>query len=104
MPILIHPVTRPELPAFPMSDRFRHEITYFMTCPGDHGVPPLPTGEYWIRLCDARACLEAGVVSIVSPLDSDSRAELELTEEQEAWLDWMVAQQVEHVRIEKVLK
>ena len=100
MPVLIQAVASPELAPFRMPDRFRHEITYFMTPAGDHGVPKLPAGEYWIRQVDAQTCLDDGVVRIVSPLDSDSKAELELTEEQEAWLEWMVAHGVEHVRVE----
>ncbi|HTI50193.1 MAG TPA: hypothetical protein VL475_04550, partial [Planctomycetaceae bacterium] len=98
--MLVYAADQPELPPLEMPDRFRHEITYFMTPSGVSGVPPLPAGEYWIRLCDARSCLDDGVVRIVSPLDSDSKAEIELSEEQEAWLEWMVAHEVEHVRIE----
>ncbi len=99
MSILVHAVDRPELQPFAMPDRFRHEITYFMTVSGVGGVPKLPAGEYWIRLPDARTALEEGVVRIISPLDSDSRAEIELSEEQEAWLEWMVNNGVEHVRL-----
>jgi hypothetical protein len=35
----------------------------------------------------------------VSPLDSDSRTEIEITEEQERWLEWIVKHHVQHVRI-----
>src|SRR5262245_53246221 len=96
----VQAVGRFGLAPFAMPDRFRHEITYFMTPAGEPGVPTLGAKEYWVRLADARACLDEGVVRIVSPLDSDSKAELELTEEQEAWLEWMVAEGVEHVRVE----
>jgi hypothetical protein len=98
--MLIYAVDKPELPPFSMPERFRHEITYFMTPPGAQGVPNLSAGEYWVQLGDARNCLADGVVRIVSPLDSDSKAEIELSEEQEAWLEWMVAHEIEHVRIE----
>lgn len=99
MPLTIHSVTKPDLPPFRMPDRFRHEITYFMTPAGMHGVPKLPPGEYWVRLEDARAALDDGVFRLVSPLDSDRKAEIELREEHEAWLEWMVANQIEHVRV-----
>ena len=99
MSILVYAVNRPELDPFPMPDRFRHEITYFMTISGEGGIPKLPAGEYWIRMDDAKTALEDGVVRIVSPLDSSSRAEIELSEEQEAWLEWMVHSGVEHVRL-----
>lgn len=71
-----------------------------MTPGGEAGVPKLPAGEYWVRLSDARQCLDDGVVRIVSPLDSDSKAEIELSEEQESWLEWMLANEIEHVRLE----
>ena len=99
MPVLVYAVARPDLTPFPMPDRFRHEITYFMTISGEAGVPKLPAGEYWIKLADARTSLDDGVFHIVSPLDSASKAEIELSEEQEAWLEWMVKGGVEHVRL-----
>jgi hypothetical protein len=99
MAILIYAVDHSELEPFRMPDRFRHEITYFMTVSGEGGVPKLPAGEYWIKLVDAKTALEEGIVRIVSPLDSASRAEIELSEEQEAWLEWMVKNGVEHVRL-----
>ena len=99
MAVLVYAVARPELEPFRMPDRFRHEITYFMTISGEGGIPRLPAGEYWIRLADAKSSLDEGVVRIVSPLDSASRAEIELSEEQEAWLEWMVKGEIEHVRL-----
>jgi hypothetical protein len=83
-----------------MPPRFKTEVTYFITPSGRHGVPQLPAGEYWVRLEDARRWLEDFVVEVVSPLDAEAKAELELTEEQEAWLEWMVENQVEHVRLD----
>src|SRR5262245_45735559 len=99
MAVLVYAVDHPELEPFRMPDRFRHEITYFMTVSGVGGVPKLPAGEYWIRLADSRNALDDGAVRIVSPLDSASKAEIELSEEQEAWLEWMVTSGVEHVRL-----
>ncbi len=94
-------INRPELKPWEMPARFRRDIAYFMTPPGEHGAPPtLGAGEYWISLSDARGWLEAGVLTLVSPLDSENQAEAEITEEQEQWLEWMVANQVEHVRLD----
>ena len=81
-----------------MPDRFRQEITFFMTSAGEPGVPNLGRGEYWIRLADAKSILDEGCLRIVSPLDSATRAEIELSEEQENWLEWMIANNIEHVR------
>jgi len=100
MSVLVHAVDRSDVVPLEMPDRFRHDVTYFMTPPGEHGVPDLPAGEYWVRLNDARRWLDEFVVLVVSPLDSESKAEIELTDEMEAWLEWMVANGVEHIRLE----
>jgi hypothetical protein len=99
MAVLIHAVNRPDVAPFPMSDRFLHEITFFMAFAGAGDIPKLPAREYWVRLADARGFLDDGVVRIVSPLDSDTQAEIELSEEQENWLEWMVQHGIEHIRI-----
>ncbi|MGD9646392.1 MAG: hypothetical protein AB7U73_11825 [Pirellulales bacterium] len=99
MPVLVVAVDRPEIPPCEMPDRFRHDVAYFMSVPGEGGVPALPEGEYWIDLSRARTWLDDGVFSVVSPLDSASRTEVELTDEQESWLNWLVAHNVERVRL-----
>jgi hypothetical protein len=100
MTIRVRPVDRPELTPLVMSDRFRTEIAYFMSLPGEAGVPTLAAGEYWISAPQAKTWLDEGVFRLVSPLDSDSQAEIELSEEQEAWLEWMTANGIERVRLE----
>ena len=82
-----------------MPDRFRHEITFFMSIPGEQGIPQLAAGEYWVRLEEARRWFDDGVVRVVSPLDSENRTEIEISEDQERWLEWMIENQVEHVRL-----
>jgi hypothetical protein len=99
MPALVHAVDCPELPPYSMSDRFRHEIAYFMSVPGEAGVPKTGPGEYWLSLDQIRGWLDDGAILIVSPLDSASRTEVELSEEQESWLEWMAEHQVQHIHI-----
>ena len=100
MPVLVHAVNNPALKPYTMSDRFRHDITYFCTSAGEPGAPAkLGPGEWWVRLDDAKKFLDDGVLRVVSPLDSASSTELELAEDHEAWLEWMVANSVEHVRL-----
>ncbi len=99
MPTSVYAVGRPELPPFVMPDRFRHDIAYFMDVSNTPGETPLAEGEYRISLTEATQWLEDGVFSVVSPLDSASHTEVELSEEQEAWLEWMVAQKVDRVRL-----
>ena len=95
----VYAVQKPELAPQEMSARFRTDIAYFMTPAGEAGVPVLAPGEYWVRLADARKWLEDGIVPVVSPLDAEATAEVELSEEQESWLEWMVANGIEHVRL-----
>ena len=100
MSVRVVPVGRPEVAAFEMPDRFRHDITYFVTSPGESGAPAkLGENEWWVRLCDANEFYDEGILRIVSPLDSQSTAELEITEEQEAWLRWMVDNRIERIRL-----
>ena len=94
-------VDHPEVPPLTMSQRFRTEIVYFMTPQGMRSAPTtLGTNEYWIALDDARRWLDELVVLVVSPLDSASKAEIELSDEHEAWLEWMVRNNIQHVRLE----
>ena len=83
-----------------MPARFRTEIVFFMTSPGDKGAPAkLGENEYWIDAAEARRWLDEGVVYVVSPLDAENKAEIELTEEHEAFLEWLVQHNVQHVRM-----
>ena len=99
MPVAVHAVGRPELAPFAMPDRFRHEVTYFMSIPGEQGVPRMPSGEYWIAGSAARTWLEEGVFELLSPLDSQNQTEIELSEEQESLLRWLTEHGVEHIRL-----
>lgn len=99
MSIFVHAVDRPDLEPFPMPDRFRTDVAYFMSLPGGQGVPELKTGEYWIARENVAKWLDDGGFELVSPLDSAMRAEVELSEAQEAWLEWMAASNVERIRL-----
>lgn len=101
MSIQVYAVDQPELPPFQASDRLRLEVAYFMSVPGEHGVPQLAEAEYWVDPAAARRWLDDGVISIVSPLDSENKTEVELSEEHEAWLEWMLAHRVTRIRFGK---
>ncbi len=94
------PLDNPSVSPLEMPDRFRKEIVYFMSPTDREGAPACGPHEYWIRSCDAAQWLADGVFTLVSPLDAESVAEIELTEEQERWLEWMVEHQITHIRIE----
>ncbi len=94
------PLDRPHVVPYLMPPRFKTEIAYFMTPAGDPGVPTLGADEYFVRLEDARKFLDELVVQIVSPLSEERKTEIELTEDHEAWLKWMVEHEIQHVRLE----
>ena len=100
MPIRVTAVGKPNVPPCPMPERFRHDVTYFMTPPGDRNVPDLPKGEYWIHTDRARQWLADGVLTLISPLDSTKTAEVEISEEQETWLEWLLENEIERIRLE----
>lgn len=97
--MLVYAVNRPELAPLTMPPRFKHDVAYFMTPSGERGAPRLAAGEYWIDLEEARRWLDEGVLLVYSPLDSEKQAELEVTEEQENWLQWLVDHEIQHVRL-----
>ncbi len=94
-------VDHPEVPSLPISDRLRSQLVYFMTPPDTPGVPPLKEDEYWIARGDVTRWLMEGVFLLVSPLDTENMTEVELSEEQEALLNWLDQHKVEHVRVEE---
>jgi hypothetical protein len=101
MSTLVYAVEKPELPPFEMPARFKHDITYFCTQAGEQGVPvTIPEGEWWVRREDAQRLYDEGVIRIVSPLDSANTVEVEISEDQEAWLNWLIQYEIEHVRLE----
>jgi hypothetical protein len=92
-------VDQPNVPPLEMPDRFRMEIPFFMTPAGDRGAPAdLGENEYWIDLNEARRWLDELVVYVVSPLDAENQAEIELTEYHEAFLQWLIAHHVQRVK------
>jgi hypothetical protein len=93
-------VGRDEVGPCLMPARFKTDIAYFMATDEGPASPRLPPGEYRIDLAAAQQWLIDGVVEVVSPLDSLNHTEFEVTEEQEAWLAWVVQNRVDHVRLQ----
>jgi hypothetical protein len=97
--VQVIPIDRPNVAPLQLSDRFRKEVVYFMTPSDSDGAPQLRKDEYWIRSEDAKRWLDDGVFTLVSPLDAHSVAEIELSEEQEIWLEWMVKHEISTIRL-----
>ncbi|MCP4189804.1 MAG: hypothetical protein P8N76_01345 [Pirellulaceae bacterium] len=93
-------VSRSDVPAIEMPSRFRTDISYFMTPAGEKGAPKLGPAEYWIDREDAKRWLDDLVIEIVSPLSAEIKAEVEISEDQERWLEWLIKYEVQHVRLD----
>jgi hypothetical protein len=92
-------VDHPETPSLLISERLRSQLVYFMTLAESPGVPPLGENEYWIAGNEVTRWLMEGVFFLVSPLDTENMTEVELTEEQEAFLNWLARNRIQHIRV-----
>ena len=97
--VKIYPVGREDVAPLEAPERFAMEIVYFMTPQDAKSEHPTGPGEYWIDRKDVARWLEDGCFRIVSPLDAQVQAEIELTEFQDQWLEWMQQHQIERVRL-----
>jgi len=92
-------VDRPGVSPLPISERMRGQLVYFMTPASSKGVPPLGENEMWFAQAEVAEWLADGVVYLVSPLDSANKIEVELSEEQEAMLNWLDKNGIQHIRV-----
>lgn len=95
------PLDRPDVPPLTISARLRGQLVYFMTPPGTAGLPELRENEYWFARDEVAGWLDEGVIDLVSPLDSANATEVELSDEQEAFLAWLSKNGIQHVRLEE---
>lgn len=95
------PVAHSSAPPFEISARLRSQLAYFMMPPEAPQVPPLRANEYWIDAAQAAQWLEEGVIEVVSPLDEAHRTVVELSEDQEALLEWLTRHGIQHVRLQE---
>lgn len=93
-------VDRPDAPPIEMPERFRTEVVYFMTPAGSRSAPAeLGADEYWIDAAEAKVWLDDLEVAIVSPLDAESVARIELNDDHERFLEWLIAHNTQHIRL-----
>ncbi len=93
------PLDRPGVPPRGISPRLRTQLTYFMSPLGSPGVPTLGEHEYWFSRDDVARWVDEGVFYLVSPLDTANQTEVELSEEQESFLPWLLDHGVQHARV-----
>ena len=92
-------VERPDLPPRPISQRLRQQLAYFAKLPNAADSLTLGESEYFFPRAEIASTLDDGVILLVSPLDTANMTEVELSEEQEALLEWLKQNNVEHVRV-----
>lgn len=101
-PFQLVPLDQSGVAPRPVSARLRTQLVYFAASKDDPGVPPLGPDEYWFPREVVEKVLEEGVVYLVSPLDTANMTEVEITEEQEDFLNWLRAKEVQHARLESL--
>ncbi len=82
-----------------ISARLSHQLVYFIKSAGHSGSPPLGEHEMSFDPAEVARWLEDGVIFLVSPLDTANMTEVELSEEQEALLEWLHRNHIERVRL-----
>lgn len=95
------PVDIPPAPPLEISARLRSQLVYFMTPPEAPQVPALRPDEYWIDATQTAQWLAEGVLEVISPLDEEHRAVIELSEEQEMFLEWLATHRIQHIRVQE---
>lgn len=93
------PIDRPDVAPLTVSGRMRSQLVYFMSASDAPGVPTLGEGEFFFADDDIEKWLDEGVIYLVSPLDTANYTEVELSEEQELFLNWLKTHQVRHVKV-----
>ena len=99
-PLLV-PLDRPNVAPLSISPRLRAQLVYFSVIDGTEGVPKLGEGEFFFLKSEVQCWLEDGAISLVSPLDTANKTEVELEEEQESLLNWLEKNNVWHVRVKE---
>ena len=93
---LVHAVDKPELKPYEVSRTLRGQLHYFTE--GEIRSRENPN-DYLFLLERTTQLLDEGVFYVTSPLDDQNRAEIEITDEQEDFLNWLVSNEIERVRV-----
>lgn len=99
-PLLV-PIDRPAIAPRTISPRLRSQLLYFACAPATPGVPPLNEGEFFFAAEDVARTLDEGAIHLISPLDTANQTEIELSEEQEALLQWLHDHAIQHVKVQE---
>lgn len=98
---MLVPLDHPETAPYRLSPRLRSQLVYFMAGPDAEGMPTLGENEYWFDREEVTRWVMEGVFYLVSPLDTQNMTEVELTEEQDSFLNWLETNGIQHVRVDE---
>ena len=90
------PLDPPGIPPRVISPRLRSQLVYFAS-PSEGGE--VVADEYRFDPVEVARWVDDGVFYLVSPLDTANMTEVELSEEQEDFLQWVHTQGVRRVRV-----
>ena len=93
------PLDKTEIAPYEISATLRNQFPYF-TAGRIHDTSN--SNEFFFPIARTSELLEDGVFYVVSPLDDQNQAEIEITDEQEDLLEWLVSNRIERVRIMEV--
>lgn len=93
------PLDKTEIAPYEISATLRNQLPYF-TDGRIHDAGN--SDEFVFPIARTSELLEDGVFYVISPLDDQNQAEIEITEEQEDLLEWLVSNRIEQVRITEV--
>ena len=93
---LVIPLDNTEIAPYEISATLRNQLPYFTEGRIQNRGS---SGEFFFPIARTTELLEDGVFYVVSPLDDQNQAEIEITDEQEDLLEWLVSNGIEGVRI-----
>jgi hypothetical protein len=97
--VLLQAVDQPDVAAKAISSRLRSQIAYFSHSEPGHQPPTLGENEYFFPAKEVARILDDGCVQLVSPLDTANMTEVELSDEQEDLLNWLLDNKIQHIRV-----
>ena len=94
---------KPTLEPYEISGILRGQLQYFTEGASgsqwEHSEDP---NAFFFPLELTSELFDEGVFYVTSPLDDQNQAEIEITEEQEDFLDWLVSNKIEKVKVSEV--
>ena len=96
-------IDKPTVDPYEISQTLRGQLHYFTEGASarqwEHSGDP---NAFFFPLELTSELYDEGVFYVTSPLDDQNQAEIEITEEQEDFLDWLISNQIEKVKVSEI--